>query len=181
MICHGQGDPREDPFFGGCCYVNGAICPHRWFVDYTGLDPVTQTRQAHIYDHNRVDLGTVNAFVQQVHSGAPRQDRVVAAIQGSVYVCGVVANTVIADGIPTGGNWAATFDSAWSAAYQPGGMAADVGDAWEAINKPRNWCVSYGPDLDQCCFREDQATNNTKAAVLSTTRVMVASRSTLGG
>ena len=37
MICHGQGDPRSDPFDGGCCYIAGVgVCPNRWFIDWDG-------------------------------------------------------------------------------------------------------------------------------------------------
>lgn len=150
----------------------------RWRIDYTGA---ATTRDAHIFDANDNDLGTVDSFVKQVHNGKPRQDRVVDVIQGAVYVCGALANSVIADGIPTGANWEVDFEAAWSAQYEPGAAAEVVGDAWEAIGKPRNWCVTYGPGEGQCCFGEDQATNDTKAANLSVTRVTIASRSTLGG
>lgn len=180
MICHGQGDLTLP--LPGCCYLpGGTVCPQRWRIDYTGLDPTTQTRQAHIFDSSGTDLGTVDAFVKQVHSGKPRQDRVVDVIQGAVFVCGALANAVIANGIPTGANWASEFDAAWSAVYEPGGAAAVVGDAWAAVGKPRNWCVSFGPAEGHCCFGEDQATNDAKAAALTTTRVSIASRSTLGG
>lgn len=178
MICHGQGDQRVDLFDGGCCFIAGQICPQRWYIDYTGA---ATTRDAHIIDASGTDLGTVDAFVKQIHNGKPRQDRVVEVIEGALYVCGALANAVIADGIPTGANWEADFDAAWSAEYDVGGSAEAVGDAWEALGKPRNWCVSYGPGEGQCCFGEDQATNDARAANLTTTRVTIASRSTLGG
>lgn len=184
MICHGQGDQDNvserggDLFDGGCCHFNGQVCPHRWFIDYTGA---ATTRDARIIDASGTDLGTVDGYVQSVHNGKPRQDRVVDVIEGSLYVCSVLANTVIADGIPTGANWEADFDAAWSAEYEPGGVAADVGDYWEAFGRPRNWCVLYGPSDGGCCFREDQATNDARAANLTATRVQIASRSTIGG
>lgn len=179
--CTGQGDQGDDPFNGGCCLVRNEICPHRWFIDYTGLDPATQTREATILDASGASLGTVDAYVSSVHRGKPRQDRVVDAIQGSVYVCGVLANTVVANGIPTGANWEAEFDAAWSAEYEPGASAADVGDAWAEIGKPRNWCVSFGPpDIPVCCFAQSDTECDAQAVVLTTTRVTVAQRSTLG-
>lgn len=183
-ICHGQGDQAAnaahgDPFDGGCCHLPGDIvCPSRWYIDYTGA---ATTRDARIIDHTRTDIGSVDEYVKQVHNGKPRQDRVVEMIEGSIYVCGALANSVIAAGIPTGANWEADFDAAWSAEYEAGGSAETVGDAWAAANKPRNWCVIYGPGEGDCCFREDQATNDARAANLTTTRVAIASRSTLGG
>lgn len=183
MICHGQGDQRADLFDGGCCYINGQVCPHRWFIDYTGA---ATTRDARIIDASGADLGSVDQYVKSVHNGKPRQDRVVEVIEGSLYVCGVLANTVIADGIPTGANWEADFDAAWSAEYEPGGAAADVGDYWASQGSPRNICVTCLGNARpgaraKCCFAEDQATNDARAANLTATRVAIASRSTLGG
>ena len=178
MICHGQGDPRTDLQDGGCCFIDGNVCPSRWYVDYTGA---ATTRDAHLIDSTGADLGTVDAYVKAVHNGKPRQDRVVDVIEGRTFVCGALADTVAADGIPTGANWEADFEAAWSAAYEAGGVAEVTGDAWAASGKPRNWCVSFGPGEGQCCFREDQATNDARVANISTVSVTVASRSTMTG
>lgn len=174
MICHGKGVGAI-----GCCWLGTVVCPHRWRIDNQG--GTLSTRDSLIYDADDVLLGTVDAYVKSVHNGKPRQDRVVDVIQGRRFVCGVLANAVVANGIPTGANWEADFEAAWSAEYQPGASAADVGDYWASIGKPRNWCVSYGQTEPQCCFGEDQATNDTGVAALSVTSVTIASRSTMTG
>lgn len=174
MICHGKGDGAI-----GCCWLGTVVCPHRWRIDDQG--GTLSTRDSLIYDADDNLLGTVDAYVKSVHNSKPRQDRVVDVIQGRRFVCGVLANGVVANGIPTGANWEADFEAAWSAAYAPGAVAADTGDYWASIGQPRNWCVSYGPDDNTCCFGETQPVNDAGAATLSATSVTIASRSTLGG
>ena len=188
MICHGQGDPRTPAWDGGCCWLPdivdefapARVCPQRWEIDYTGA---ATTRDATILDSEQNVLGTVDSYVKSIHNGKPRQDRVVEVIEGRTFVCGALANAVIADGIPTGANWQDDFNAAWSAAYDPGGIAAEVGDVWAAYGFDRDRCVSYGltpaDGANHCCFREDQATNDARAANLSATSVTIASR-TLG-
>jgi hypothetical protein len=41
--------------------------------------------------------------------------------------------------------------------------------------KPRNWCMTYGPTEGQCCYGEDQTTNDTNANVLDVVAVTVRS------
>ena len=183
-VCHGNGN--QD---GGCCYISGNVCPHRLRLDYDpavldGLNDSDKTnvmRNVVIYDANDASLGTIETFVNGIHNGKPRRDRVIGAFAGRRYICGVLANTVIAEGIPTGANWEADFEVAWSAQYEPGGSAQDVGDAWAAMGKPRNWCVSFGPGEGQCCFRQDDAANAIQVNRMTTTSVAVASRSTMTG
>jgi hypothetical protein len=174
MICHGQGEPQEDPFLGGCCFINGSVCPHRWFIDRTGPEPV-------IVNHQRVVLGTLTAYINTLFNSGPRRTRAQQMLQGTNYGCGVILTELAQNGVPTGGNWATELDTRWSALYAEGAVADDVGDAWAAIGKPRNWCVSYGPGEDQCCFGETQTVNDQRATALHVTRVTIASRSTLGG
>lgn len=173
MICHGQGDPRTDPFDGGCCFVNGAVCPNRWFVDWTGAIGPVET----IYDSNRVPLGTVTAYVTSLMPGggptkAARVARVVAQVQNATYVCKAAAYAIGMD--PSLINDRLAFESAWAARpeYQP------IADAWEALGKPRNWCMTFGPTEGQCCHNEDQATNDARAGVLDPVAVTVRSAAT---
>lgn len=165
MLCHGQGDPRADPFLGGCCYVNGAICPNRWYIE---PGPVTSERQ--VLDHQRNVLGTVDAVARTfVGNNGPRRQRVADAIQGTQFVC--KAAILAIDANPQILNNRAQFDTAWAARpeYQP------IADAWEAIGEPRNYCQVYGPATGefQCCFRETEQENAAKAGALTTTAVTI--------
>lgn len=177
MICHGQGDQRSDLFDGGCCFVGGSVCQNRWFIDYSTSTPPGNREDianATVLDHNRQVLGTVDDVARSFVGNNPnRRQRVFDQLQGALYVCKVAALVVE-------GNWdggppdRATFDAAWAAHpdYQP------VADAWEAIGKPRNWCVLYGPSEGQCCHAEDQATNDANRANLTAVAVTVRSAAT---
>lgn len=157
MLCHGQGDLEADPFDGGCCWVNGQVCPNRWYIE-----------NGSVFDSNRTLLGTVDDVARSfVGNSKPRRERIVAQVQGAVYICSAAVFAVDAD--PSILTDRAQFDTAWAARpeYQP------VADAWEAGGKPRNWCQVYGPGEGQCCFSEDQATNDAKAGVLDAVAVTV--------
>lgn len=168
MLCHGQGDPADDLFDGGCCWVNGAVCPNRWFIDWPGAYGPAGT----IYDSNRQSLGTVTAYVDSLMPGggpnkAARVQRVVDQVNNAVYVCRAAAYVIGMD--PSLINDRVQFEAAWEATaeYQT------VATSWLAIGKPANWCMQYGPTEGQCCFGEDQATNDAKTANLTTTAVTV--------
>ena len=70
------------------------------------------------------------------------------------------------------------FDVRWGEEYAVGGSAEAVGDAWEGISRPRDWCVVYGPSEGQCCHREDQATNDARRANVTVTGVSIRSQAT---
>ncbi len=176
MICHGQGAPEANLFDGGCCKINGQVCPLRWFIDYSTSSPPGDTGTATIVDSTGASLGTVNTYIATIINGKPRQDRARAMIQGAVYVCGGLTQSLANDGIPSGANWEAELNAQWSAIYDPGGSGEAVGDHWVSIGRPRNWCVVYGPGEGQCCFAEDAATNAARAAVLHVDRVTIANR-----
>lgn len=175
-VCHGQGSPNADPFLGGCCWVNGAVCPQRWYIDYSTSTPAGDIGTATIYNSARVSLGTVDAYVASLFNGKPRQDRARQMLQGSVYACGALTSDLANNGVPSGANWETELNARWSATFNPGGPAQAVGDAWVAIGRPRNWCVSYGPALGQCCFGESDPVNAAGVAKLHVTRVAIANR-----
>jgi len=165
MICHGQGDQRVDTLDGGCCFVAGQVCPNRWFIDWTGVAAVAD---AIVRDHTGASLGTVDAVARSFVGGNPnRRQQIYDEVQGTLFLCAAAIQAIAVD--PNIRNNRATFDAAWAARaeYQP------IADAWELIGRPRNWCQLFGPPEGQCCFGEDQATNDTRAAALSVTAVTV--------
>lgn len=179
MICHGQGDPRVDAFDGGCCYIQGAVCSLRWFVDYSTSSPAGDVNTATLYDSDRNSLGTVFDYVDALMPGGgpqkvARVERVTAQVQGTLYLCSAAAYVIGMD--PSLINDRAQFDAAWEATpeYQT------IADLWAAQGKPRNWCMTYGPteQSGQCCHREDQATNDANAANISVAAVSVRSQAT---
>jgi len=168
MLCHGQGDPEADLFDGGCCWVDGEVCPNRWFIDWPGAYGPAET----IYDNTRTALGTVTGYVTDLMPGggpnkAARVARVVAQVQGATYACAAAAHIIGMD--PSLINDRAAFDTAWAARveYQP------IADHWQTLGKPRNWCMVYGPAEGQCCHSEDQATNDARTAALDPVAVTV--------
>ena len=176
MLCHGQGDERADEFTGGCCYTNGVICPARWFIDYSTSTPAGDVNTATILDSDRNSLGTVGAYVDGLMPGGgpnkvDRVQRVTDQIQGVKFVCSAAAYVIGID--PSLINDRPAFEAAWQAheAYTA------TGDYWVTIGKPFDWCMTYGPTEGggQCCHKEDQATNDAKAASMSTTAVTVRS------
>jgi hypothetical protein len=177
-VCHGQGEPNADPFFGGCCFNPvGVICSQRWYIDYSTSTPPGDVGTATIYNSARVNLGTVDNYIKTIINGKPRQDIAKEMLQGSTYACGALARDLADNGVPTGANWQRDLNARWSATFDPGGRAQAVGDYWVATSRPRNWCVTYGPGDAQCCFLEGAATNAARVAKLSVTRVTIANRS----
>lgn len=161
MLCHGQGDVAHD----GCCYVNGQVCPNRWRIDRS-IDP-----DGVVFDAAGVSLGTVDAVARSFVGNNPQRRATVAeAVQGTRYICSAAVLAIDAD--PSILNDRTMFEAAWEARpeYQV------VADAWEANGQPRNWCMSFGPAEGQCCYAEDQATNDAKRAALSATAVSIRRR-----
>lgn len=156
-ICHGQGGPDQ---VDGCCYVNGAPCPLRWKIDgqqvYEGPD--------------MVPLGNVEQAVSTYVNGTPKRNRGVEQLQNVVYACRAAVIAIAEDGNRVTDR--AAFEAAWTAydGYQP------VADHWQSIGRPREWCPQYGPPEGQCCFSEDEATNQAKAGALHVNAVEVRSR-----
>lgn len=163
MLCHGSGD--NDGFFGGCCHISGVgVCPNRWYIDWTTVD-------GEVFDSDQSSLGTVDDVARSYVGNNPnRRAQVAEAVQGTRYICSAAVLAIDAD--PSILTDRAAFEAAWEATaeYQA------VADLWEARNKPRNWCMTFGPTEGQCCFREDQATNDTARANLHSTAVTIRSQ-----
>lgn len=198
MFCHGQGDPDVDPFWGGCCYVRNTdptitktVCPIRYFIDYTGLDPATETDQATVLDADRNPVvfgnggSTVDDWARDLVGNSPTQrQRVHEQIQGALFICQAAVQGVVDDFSnivvsPTEIN-AAAFDAAWdaSAPYTtvrdlPDGTSRSLADYWLATSG--ELCSQWSRS-SQCCFGEDAPTHAARAGNLSTTRVTIASR-----
>ena len=168
MICHGQGDQGVgvDLFEGGCCFVAGAVCPLRWFIDYSTSSPAGDVGTATILDSNRQSLGTVFDYVENLMPGggpnkAARVQRVLDQVQGTIFVCSAAATVIGLD--PKLINDRVAFEEAMTAepSYAP------IGDYWVSIGKPFDWCPKYGPSEGQCCYGEDQATRRIARAICS--------------
>jgi hypothetical protein len=179
MICHGRGtmpgNNAETAFNDGCCFIDGEICPNRWFIDYSTSTPAGDTGTATIRNSEGVSLGTVTAYVTSLMPGggntkAQRVARVVAQLTNILYVCAPAAYVIGMD--PSLITNRVQFETAWSgrAEYTP------IADYWQSIGKPRNWCMSFGPTEGQCCHAEDQATNDANRAFLHTSAVEVRRR-----
>jgi hypothetical protein len=152
-FCHGKGGADQ---VDGCCYVNGEVCPNR-------LKQVN----GRIFDHVGTDLGTTTEFIASLTNNGAARNRGAQQVQGIVFACRAAINAIVANASVL--NDRAAFDVAWAARpeYQP------VADAWEALGLPRNYCQVYGMAQGQCCFSEDEATNEAKAADLSSVAVTV--------
>ena len=182
MICHGQGDPRADWQDGGCCFIAGEICPMRWAVDSAG----------DVWDSTRTNLGDLDALIRSVYgvNNPNTRDDIIEFLGWqagtTMFVCTAFGAAAVAhwdEFMASQGQQIVMTDRVqadvrWSEEFDVGGSAEAVGDAWEAAGKPRNWCTTYGPteQTGQCCHREDQATNDARAAGVSVTRVSVSSQ-----
>ena len=179
MICHAQGDPHADPQSGGCCWIAGNICPMRWFVDASG----------DVYDSDRVLVDTLDQAIRNTFgvNNPNRRDEIVEFLGWTagteMFVCTAAGHAAV-------DHWdefmspqmemvdRPQFDVRWGEEYAVGGSAEAVGDAWEGISRPRDWCVVYGPSEGQCCHREDQATNDARRANVTVTGVSIRSQAT---
>jgi hypothetical protein len=134
MLCH--GNPSEH-----CCWVAGVRC-------------------VNLLEGPQV-LAAVEALIVQYNFKGPANNAAKLLDDGITFACHVALKVLAASIASTGQLPGRTaFEAAWTAHpdYQ------SVADAWELIGKPRSWCPEYGPAEGQCCFAEDQATNDTKAA-----------------
>lgn len=163
MLCHGNGD-NADGFSGGCCWVAGAVCVNRWYIDDSGR----------VLDAAGVDLGSVDDVARSFVGNSPQKRQQVAeAVQGVRYVCR--AAVLGLDDDPNGLTDRAAFDAAWLARVE---QTPEVGDHWQSIGKGRDWCVTFGPGEGQCCYGEDQVTNDAARSGLSITAVEVRRKAT---
>lgn len=159
MLCHGQGDLNK----GGCCYVNGDVCPLRW-----DLRVNEDTGVRHLYASDGTDLGPVEDYIRSVVKGRGNQDRAIAQTQAIRWACRAAVEVLASDSRLLTDRQA--FADAWNAhpEYQ-----AKVRIHWEALEdrlglpagsyQCSNW---RGTDVPQCCFAEDVVTNETKASSL---------------
>lgn len=158
-FCHGSGDPRADPFTGGCCYVNGGICPLRWYLDWT-------SPEGEVFDAARVSLGTVDDVIRSLAGNNPnRRARIFEQVQGITFLC--TAALAAIDDDPSILTDRAAFDAAWEATVE----YQTIADLWEAGGKPRNWCMTYGPSEGQCCHAETAQEQADREASMSVTAV----------
>lgn len=160
MLCHGNGDAAVD----GCCWVEGQICPLRWKIV-----------NDHVFDHLGTDLGTVDSFIKARVNGKPNQDRAKAQLQGVVYVCSAAIDVLVADSTLLDDR--ARFEAAWNAHE---GYVAQVRPAWARIEQSLGLpdgsyqCSTWrGTGRAQCCWAEDQTTNDSKAGSLHADGVKV--------
>jgi hypothetical protein len=164
VICHGQGNPSTD----GCCYVNGAPCPLRWKIVAGRI----------LEGPTLIDRGTVDSYINSIVSGKPNRDRAKALVQGAVYICSAAVDVLVAS--PALLNDRPGFEAAWNAHAR---YVAEVRPAWVDVEQRlglpagsyqcSTWMGVQGPE---CCFAEDQATNDTKAAALTATAVSIRQR-----
>lgn len=131
------------PESDGCCYVNGQVCP------------------------NRLDQTQAQAWLSGLNLRGARLRAAQDQIANITYLCRAALEAVAVD--PSILTTRALFEAAWEARpeYQP------IADAWQAIGKPRNWCMSFGPFEGQCCFAENDQINNTKFSILTETAVTI--------
>lgn len=182
MICHGQGDPKADPFLGGCCFIVDKVCPNRWFIDWAGAIGPAET----VYDSDRVVLGLVDDVIKDlVGNSKPRQQRVKAQALNVTFLCTAALAVIGAD--PSLLTDRPAFDAAWQATdeysvtthiFDPAVGPETVEAHWVRRGHPADWCMLFGPAEGQCCHREDQTTNDARAGVLDAVAVQVRSAAT---
>jgi hypothetical protein len=153
-FCHGKGGADQDGTHpngdGGCCYVNGAVCPNR-------LKQV----DGRVYDHTGADLGTTTQYINSLTNNGAARRRAADQVQGIVFGCVAAIRAIVANASIVTDR--AVFDAAWAARLEYQAVA----DAWEALGLPRDYCQVYGMPQGQCCFSEDTVTNEARAADLS--------------
>lgn len=154
-LCHGNGDLVRD----GCCYVDGQPCPLRWkFVDGHILEGPALT-----------DLGTTDAYIESLGYNKPTTDKIKAQVVALTYACRAAIEVLIEDTNRL--NDRPAFEAAWNAHPD---YVAQVRPHWASIEQTLGLaegeyqCATWrGTSGSQCCFAEDAATNDAKAAGLS--------------
>lgn len=150
VYCHGNGNEST----GGCCWVNGALCPL-----------LLRTDGASVYDNEDNNLGLIATWAAS-EFGVVDGVTAAAHFTGVTRLCSAGLRAAIAEPSDR-----AAFETTWAndTAYQA------IADQWEAIGMPRNYCPIYGPNENQCCFAEDQATNDAATALLDGVAVTIRS------
>jgi len=145
-----------------------------------------------VWDANRTNLGQLDTVIRTVFgvNNPNIRARIIAYLGWqagvSIMLCTVAGRAAALywdEFMSTAGQTItltnrAQLEVRWGGEYQPGGSAAAIGDAWEAIGRPRNWCISFGSPEGECCHAEDAATNNARRANLTSTSVSVRSQAT---
>jgi hypothetical protein len=146
-FCHGQGS--TDP--GGCCYVNGAICPHH---------------------KSAAELLT---WIDSLGLTGQRKTRALAMAQGVQHACGIALQLIAQD--PSLINARATFENLWNTHPD---YIRDVRPAWVEVEQRMGLpvgafqCSTWkGASGSQCCFSETTVVNEQKASSLSATAVTI--------
>jgi hypothetical protein len=161
-FCHGNGDPATD----GCCHLPSGICPQRLkVVEGRVLRGPLLT-----------DLGTVDQFVRTLtNNGAARNRASQQVAQGLTYACLSALRAIVAN--PASLTDRAALEAGWLAETEYARVVATQWRAHEQANGlPPNSldCPTWkGEGGIQCCFGEDPATNEAKAAGLSSVAVSV--------
>ena len=162
--CHGQGGvDQATNGDGGCCYVNGTVCPLR-------LKQVN----GRIFDAAGTDLGTTTQYINSLTNNGAARNRAQQQAQGVVFFCKAAISVIVAQASLL--NDRPAFNAAWNAQVD---YVAQVRPAWAALEQAQGLpagsyqCSTWGPPQGQCCFSESQAVNDAKFAALSATAVTV--------
>lgn len=162
ICCHGQGGADQvNNGDGGCCYVNGAVCPLR-------LKQVN----GHIFDAAGNDLGTTTQYINSLTNNGAARARAAAQAQGVIFFCKAAVSVIVANASLL--NDRPAFNTAWNNQAE---YLAQVRPAWAALEQRNGLpagsyqCSTWGPAIRHCCFSEDLATNEAKQAALSSTAV----------
>jgi hypothetical protein len=145
-FCDGNGAPNEvTPERGGCCFVDGNVCPLRLMMV-----------NGHVIDAEGTDLGTVDDWLKNdkgVNNKAARE-RAATFAAGITFACHAAVQAVIDD--PSLRADRVAFNEAWEAMIEQ--MAPEVHAHWDAIGM--DYCSIWtGSGKPQCCFeRSDAAT-----------------------
>lgn len=159
-FCHGKGNPDTD----GCCWVNGQVCGLRLKIVNGRVLEGPQL----------VDRGTIAQYAATLGAKQVR-DRATAQLTGPVIACRVAVTLIAKNGALLTDRPA--LDAAWigHADYQ-----AQVRPVWTAVEQRQGLPAGtldcpewHGSGTPQCCYAEDEATNLTRRADLSTAAVTV--------
>lgn len=164
-FCHGQGGADQaNNGDGGCCYVNGAVCPLR--MKQVG---------GHIFNAAGTDLGTTTQYINSLTNNGAARNRAQQQAQGVIFFCLAAIKVIMVN--PNLLNDRPAFEAAWNSQAD---YVAQVRPAWAALEQQAGFpagsyqCSSWkGANGLQCCFSETTTVNEAKASPLNATAVTV--------